>query len=449
MPAWAPAAPSAVSAPQGSVSGQPAALASTTVPAATVAAFDAPVGGSPSPGDPAVVGIAAAGGGYYVLRSGGGVGAFGVPWYGSMAGRLPAGVTATGIAVDPATGGYWVVTSAGNVFAFHAPWLGRPLIPTGGWGQYPAAVAIAAAPSGAGYYVLRANGAVDSFGVGSHGDIAGLLPYGATAPVTATGIAVDPGTGGYYILTSVGGVYNFDAPWYGSPRGAYRGVALTAISAGRAGRGYDVQSANGGVYSFGTAWHGSLASRLPQGAVPSGIATDAGTGGYWEALDLSPVGGYLDPLRAVTSLVPQEIDQGVDYCGSGPVYAIGPGVVENTTNPGWPGGAFISYRLSTGPAAGLVVYVAENVTPAVAVGQTVGAGTIVGYLHDAGTCMETGWADSTDPWGRAAGFAEFDGQNSTAYGLNFSALLEALGARPGLPQPFGPPGDLPVGWPTW
>ena len=43
---------------------------------------------------------------------------YGTPWYGSDAGKLSAGMT------DPATGGYWIVKSNGGVDAFGAPWHG-------------------------------------------------------------------------------------------------------------------------------------------------------------------------------------------------------------------------------------------------------------------------------------------------------------------------------------
>jgi hypothetical protein len=52
--------------------------------------------------------------GYHVVTSNGGVHNFGAPWYGSLAGKLPAGVTTTGIAADPVTGGYWVLKSNGG-----------------------------------------------------------------------------------------------------------------------------------------------------------------------------------------------------------------------------------------------------------------------------------------------------------------------------------------------
>lgn len=417
-----------------------------------VATFGTRFYGSPPPGSPVITGIAASGSGpgYYVLRADGEVEGFGVSSRGSLSRPLPSGVTATGIAVDPSTGGYWVLASDGSVYAFDAPFYGDPRFPSGGWGQYPAAVAIAAAPSGRGYYVLRANGAIDNFGVPSLGSLGGRLHYGATAPVTATGLAIDPSSGGYWETTSVGTVSAFHAPWLGSPLtsagGRFLGSPTVGIAAA-AGGGYYVLQADGAVESFSAPQRGSLLGHLALGATAAGIAADPATGGYLVAVAFSTEGGYLDPLRGLTSLVPQEIDQGVDYCGFGPLYPIGPGVVVNTVSSGWPGGGFIAYRLSAGPARGLIVYDAENVTPTVKVGEVVTASTVLGFLHDAGTCLETGWANPTPP-DQAAGRFEYTGSNSTAFGLNFSALLQQLGARPGLPQ-GGPPGPLPTGWPSW
>jgi len=71
--------------------------------------------------------------GYHVLTSDGGVHNYGAPWYGSDAGRLPAGVTAAELAADRTTGGYWIAKSDGGVDAFAAPWYGslRGQVPTG------------------------------------------------------------------------------------------------------------------------------------------------------------------------------------------------------------------------------------------------------------------------------------------------------------------------------
>jgi hypothetical protein len=434
---------------------------STPVSAAqstTVAAFDAPYSGSPTTTGSAVVAVTAGanGDGYYVLRANGEVDAYGAANYGSLsANSLPVGITATGITLDATTGGYWILSSNGSVKAFNAPSYGETLVPSGGWGQHPAAVAIAAAPSDAGYYVLRANGAVYGYGVKSHGSLAGTFHYGATAPMLAVAIAVDSATGGYWIATSTGGVAAFDATGDGVPvtptKAKYNGNPVTALAALPSGSGYYVLRANGEVDGFDAPSHGSIAASrtMPEGGFASALAIDPTTGGYYEAVDDTPLDGCYNPLRGLTSLLPQEVDQGVDYCASGPIYAVGDGVVANVYSSSWPSGVFISYRLTSGPARGLYVYNAEEVTPTVSVGERVTPTTVVGQLHDAATCLETGWADPPGPIQHAAAHLEFNGANSTAYGLNFNTLLQALGARPGLPQPDGPPGSLPTHWPTW
>lgn len=161
-------------------------------------------------------------------------------------------------------------------------------------------------------------------------------------------------------------------------------------------------------------------------------------------------GSYVDPLRAVSGLTPERVDQGVDYHGYGPIFAIGDGVVLSTANSGWPGGTFIAYRLTDGPANGLVVYAAEDIYPSVSVGQSVNANTVLGTMYEGPDGIETGWADSSgngDTMARDAG--QFNGSNSTAFGANFSQLLAKVGAPPGVMQNEPPTGSLPPGWPTW
>ena len=423
--------------------GPPAAASPT--PLATLRVGISPPAATGS-GYPAVVGVAVAAGGasYADVRIDGRVDVFGR--FARVVAAPPAapGVSATGIAADPRTGGYWVLFSNGRVEAIDAPALGGPRIPGGGWGQYPAAVAIAAAPRGRGYLVLRANGAVDAFGTRAHGSLAHRLAYGATAPVTAVGIAVDAATGGYWIATSSGAVVAFDAPALGAPSLASPLSRAPTVALAAAGSGVVALEADGHLSAYGTSV-GPAAVAVPAGAAAAGIAV-AGSR-LIVAIDDGGDAGYRNPLRAVRALVPQEIDQGVDYCGSGPVYALGPGVVLNVTDPGWPSGTFIAYRLTAGPAVGRVVYVAENVTPHVRIGQRVTMTTAVGVVRDFTTCLETGWASPTR-LGWALGATQYTGKNSTAFGRNFSALLETVGARPGLTL-AGPRGRLPAGWPRW
>jgi predicted nucleic acid-binding Zn-ribbon protein len=161
-------------------------------------------------------------------------------------------------------------------------------------------------------------------------------------------------------------------------------------------------------------------------------------------------GTYQNPMRDVQDLVPERIDQGVDYAGLGPVYALGDGVVLATTVPGWPNNTNIVYELTDGPATGFVVYVAEDIVPAVNVGQTVHADTALGLMYPGPDGIETGWGDPTTIGNTfASAYGQFDGENTTAFGQNFSDLLQSLHAPPGIAQNVPPTGTLPRGWPHW
>jgi len=179
-------------------------------------------------------------------------------------------------------------------------------------------------------------------------------------------------------------------------------------------------------------------SSSPPATVPSSPSPPASTA------------GYANPFRAVSALSPERIDQGVDFSGFGPIYAVGNGVVLSTVNGGWPGGTFIAYQLTDGPAAGLVVYVGEDVEPAVQVGATVTSSTLLGQMYAGPDGIETGWADASALGNTMARtYQQFDGSNSTAFGYNFSRLLQSVGAPGGILQNNPPTGQLPQSWPRW
>jgi murein DD-endopeptidase MepM/ murein hydrolase activator NlpD len=160
-------------------------------------------------------------------------------------------------------------------------------------------------------------------------------------------------------------------------------------------------------------------------------------------------GVYANPFRSVGGLSAQRIDSGVDYAGAGPVYAIGNGVVLNVYASDWPGGTFIAYQLSDGPAKGLVVYTAEDLNPQVSVGSTVTANTVIGQMYGGPHGIEIGWADgSRIPNAMARSYNQYGGGNSTAFGYNFSRFLQSLGAPGGILN-NDPTGALPAGWPQW
>lgn len=163
---------------------------------------------------------------------------------------------------------------------------------------------------------------------------------------------------------------------------------------------------------------------------------------------------YNNPLRGISGLIPERVDMGVDFGGSGPIYAIGDGVITNATdaNGGWPGGGWITYRLTDGPAAGLMVYVAEDVKPNVQVGQTVTSSTAIATMFNGGAGIETGWAmpdgSSAESQLAEAGGISGGGPFPTQIGLNFEALLRTLGVPASLYMSGAPSGTLPSRYPT-
>jgi hypothetical protein len=168
---------------------------------------------------------------------------------------------------------------------------------------------------------------------------------------------------------------------------------------------------------------------------------------------LAEAPSYLNPLRDVPNLVPERVDQGVDFGGSGPVYALGDGTVTNAQayNSGW-GGGWITYLLTDGPAAGLEVYVAEDITPTVQVGQQVTPYTVVGNMFNGGEGIETGWAQpggvNAESQLAVAGSIAGLGPFPTNVGLNFEELLLWLGA-PAAPNRYDTPsGLLPSNYPA-
>jgi peptidoglycan/xylan/chitin deacetylase (PgdA/CDA1 family) len=156
-----------------------------------------------------------------------------------LVGTLSRGTRAIGVALDRATGGYWILKSNGGVANFHAPWHGSLYrkLPAGDF-----VTAIAAGRHG-GYLVLTSYGEIYNFGTPAYGSDAGTLPPG----VTAVSLASDPATGGYWILRSDGVVDSFHAPARGSVASPVPlGSALLALAAGKPG-GYVVMTAKGAL----------------------------------------------------------------------------------------------------------------------------------------------------------------------------------------------------------
>jgi len=139
--------------------------------------------------------------------------------------------------------------------------------------------------------------------------------------------------------------------------------------------------------------------------------------------------GYVDPL-AGERWVRDRIDQGFDLqpVVPTPVRAIGSGVVvASTTQAGWPGGAWIAYKLTTGPKAGAVIYVAEHMTGLARAGTRLRPGQTIATAWPGYPWTEWGYANCSGtgpvvPYDGASDGTEMAG------GKAFARFMRELGA---------------------
>lgn len=181
------------------------------------------------------------------------------------------------------------------------------------------------------------------------------------------------------------------------PRNAVLGIASTVVT---------IALANGNAYASASG-SGSLVTP----------ATAAGVAGY-----INPLAGQQWGLGRT--------DQGVDYLPDvpEPVRAIGNGVVVfSSTRTRWPGGAFISYKLTDGPKAGSVIYVAEHLTGLAPEGASVQAGATIATAWPGYPWTEWGWAACSGDFPAVPYNGAPDG-TPTAGGLAFARFMLELGA---------------------
>lgn len=121
--------------------------------------------------------------------------------------------------------------------------------------------------------------------------------------------------------------------------------------------------------------------------------------------------------------------------GVSPVVAIGNGVVTySSMRSGWPGGAFIAYRLTSGSHAGLYIYVAEHLTNLLPAGTPVRAGQVIATALPGSPFTEWGFASPSGPAPASSYGGAADG-TATAGGRAFARFLIELGARAPYPGP--------------
>ena len=196
-----------------------------------------------------VVGMAPTpdGAGYWLVASDGGIFNYGDAAFAGSAGALRLNAPIVGMASTPDGGGYWLVASDGGIFSygdavFHgsagALHLNAPI------------VGMASTPDGGGYWLVAADGGIFSYGdAGFHGSTGGL---NLNAPVV--GMASSPDGAGYWLVASDGGIFNYgDAGFHGSAGALHLNAPVVGMDASTDGGGYWLVASDGGIFNYGDA----------------------------------------------------------------------------------------------------------------------------------------------------------------------------------------------------
>jgi len=185
------------------------------------------------------------------------------------------------------------------------------------------------------------------------------------------------------------------------------------------------------------------------GFITSAVAAGIGLGvlshhGATAAPAASPrAAGYIDPLAGQRWELART-DQGVDYkpVVPEPVRAIGAGVVvysSSTDCPptGWPGCAVIGYKLTTGPKAGVIIFVAEHLVGLLPKGAAFGAGARIATALPGYPWTEWGWANCAGS-GPAVQYNGAPDGTPMPGGLAFARFMRELGAGSAMDPGPGP-----------
>lgn len=198
----------------------------------------------------------------------------------------------------------------------------------------------------------------------------------------------------------------------------------------------------GGILVAYAGWKRQSIADVIKGVAPpppsnAGASTGVSTGGIAGDVSSAVQGvanavaagasGYANPIgKGLTS---GRIDQGKDWGGSGPIYAIGDAAVLSASKwNGWPGSGGVVYKLLSGPKQGQNIFVMEDVHPVVHAGQHVRAGQLIAHATGGSSGIEMGFANKEGtrpltPYNGAADGTPMPG------GKAFAAFVQSLVGR--------------------
>ncbi len=223
---------------------------------------------------------------YWLVASDGGIFSFGGAHFYGSTGGISLNKPIVGMAGTPDGGGYWLVASDGGIFSYgDAQFYGS----TGSIALNKPVVGMAATPDGKGYWLVASDGGIFSYGdaqfYGSTGSIALNKPV--------VGMAATPDGKGYWLVASDGGIFSYgDAVFHGSTGSIVLNKPIVGMLPGPNGGGYFLVASDGGLFSYGdTQFYGSLGGLPIKHPIVAAAATP-NANGYWFTDDTGLVSNF-------------------------------------------------------------------------------------------------------------------------------------------------------------
>ena len=160
---------------------------------------------------------------------------------------IPPTPAVVAMAATPTGRGYWLADTAGNIFSFGDA--ANNLGSMAGQRLNQPVVDLVGTPSGRGYWLVASDGGIFAFGDAGFAGSEGGKPL--NQPIV--GMATDPATGGYWLVASDGGVFSFNGPFFGSEGGKPLNRPVVGVAPTPSGRGYWLVASDGGIFTFGDA----------------------------------------------------------------------------------------------------------------------------------------------------------------------------------------------------
>ena len=140
--------------------------------------------------------------------------------------------------------------------------------------------------------------------------------------------------------------------------------------------------------------------------------------------------GFANPFAKAKSFTPERTDQGVDasMAPGSPILAPAASTLVHIMPDWYQGQPLMVLRIDAGQMKGKLYYLAEQISPSLQIGQSVGAGQEIATYASSGTGIEMGWAANASGQTLAQATTGYTEGAATPAGQEFRSFLRSIGA---------------------